>query len=329
VAHFDLSLDKLRVYAPTVRRPADFDSFWDRTLREARGAGGAVTVEPVDPPLPNVEVSDVTFPGYGGHPIKAWYSRPAGTGENLPVIVQFQGYGGGRGLAIEHTFWPSAGFAHLMMDTRGQGSVWGGGGETPDPEGSTPAVPGFMTRGILDPERYYYRRVFTDAVRAIDAVRSLPGIDASRTFVTGASQGGGVTLAAAGLVPDLAGVMADVPFLCHYERALSIADSDPFGEIRRYLATHRAHVDRVFSTLSYFDGVNFAMRATAPALFSVALMDEVCPPSTVYAAFNAYGGDRGVEKEIVVYPYNGHEGGGPNQTQRQWEFVRAIASGGS
>jgi cephalosporin-C deacetylase len=34
-------------------------------------------------------------------------------------------------------------------------------------------------------------------------------------------------------------------------------------------------------------------------------MDETCPPSTVYAAFNLYGGP----KEIVEYPFNGHEGG--------------------
>ena len=46
-------------------------------------------------------------------------------------------------------------------------------------------------------------------------------------------------------------------------------------------------------------------RATAPALFSVALMDETCPPSTVFAAYNAYGGAEGDR----VYPFNDHEGG--------------------
>ena len=34
-------------------------------------------------------------------------------------------------------------------------------------------------------------------------------------------------------------------------------------------------------------------------------MDEVCPPSTVYGAFNAYAGP----KEITEYPFNDHEGG--------------------
>ncbi|MBN2176370.1 MAG: acetylxylan esterase [Demequinaceae bacterium] len=321
MAHYDLPLEELRAYAPTVREPADFDSFWQATIAESRGCGGEPILQAVDLPLPQVEAYDLTFPGFGGHPIKAWYSRPSGRDESLPVVVQFQGYGGGRGLAIEHTFWASAGFAHVMMDTRGQGSSWGGGGETPDPGASSAAVPGFMTRGILDRDEYYFRRVFTDAVRAVDAARSLPGVDASRTLVTGGSQGGGIALAAAGLVSDLVGAMIDVPFLCHYERALAVTDTDPFGEIRRYLAVHRAKADEVFDTLSYFDGVNLAKRTDAPALFSVGLMDQTCPPSTVFAAFNAYAGR---PKDIAVYPYNGHEGGGPHQTKRQFSFAQDL-----
>jgi cephalosporin-C deacetylase len=68
---------------------------------------------------------------------------------------------------------------------------------------------------------------------------------------------------------------------------------------------HRHDADRVFDTLSYFDSVAFARRATCPALFSVALKDLSCPPATVYAAFDAYAGP----KRIEVYPFNGHEGG--------------------
>ena len=61
-----------------------------------------------------------------------------------------------------------------------------------------------------------------------------------------------------------------------------------------------------------------ARRATAPGLFSVALMDEICPPSTVFAAYNAYGGP----KEIAVYPYNDHEGGGPFHEVAQLRWLR-------
>jgi len=79
-------------------------------------------------------------------------------------------------------------------------------------------------------------------------------------------------------------------------------------------------VDVVFQTLSYFDGVNFAARARGKALFSVGLMDEVCPPSTVFAAYNHYAGP----KQIEVYRYNHHEGGGAYQTLAKIRFVREI-----
>lgn len=65
----------------------------------------------------------------------------------MPTVVEFLGHGGGRALAHMHLLWASAGFAHFVIDTRGHGSQWGGG-ETPDPVGSAPAGPGFMTRGI-------------------------------------------------------------------------------------------------------------------------------------------------------------------------------------
>jgi cephalosporin-C deacetylase len=66
--------------------------------------------------------------------------------------------------------------------------------------------------------------------------------------------------------------------------------------------------------------MNFATRATANALFSTALMDQVCPPSTVYAAYNYWAG----EKHIKVYPYNGHEGGGSHHEVEKIRFLKRI-----
>ena len=132
-----------------------------------------------------------------------------------------------------------------------------------------------------------------------------------------------MALAVAGLVPDLVAVLPDVPFLSHIRRGVEIAPNDPYGEVRRYLGVHRDHVDQVFATLAHFDGVGFARRASAPTLFSVALMDPTCPPSTVYASYNAYGERAGgAEKEIAVYPFNEHEGGAGVQLGRQLRWLR-------
>ncbi|MCR2785112.1 MULTISPECIES: acetylxylan esterase [unclassified Microbacterium] len=314
---FDLTPDELAAYRPDVREPDDFDEFWSRTLTESRAAGGEVVRRQVDTPFAVFDVFDLTFPGFAGEPVRAWLTLPRGVPGPLPAVVEFNGYGGGRGLPGERSDWAAAGYAHLFMDTRGQGSTWGSGGDTPDPHGAGPSASGFLTRGIDDPDTYYYRRVYTDAVRAIDAVRTLPEVDPARVAVAGGSQGGGITLAAAGLAEGLVAAMPDVPFLCHFERAVGLTDRDPYQEVVRYLSVHRGADDRVFDTLSYFDGVNFAKRATAPALFSVALMDPVCPPSTVYAAFNHYAGDRRIE----VYTHNQHEGGQAHQWFAQAAFL--------
>ncbi|PFG38996.1 cephalosporin-C deacetylase [Georgenia soli] len=321
---YDLPLAELETYRPDVPEPVDFDEFWARTLAEARTAEVDVRLARVDTGLTLVETYDVTFAGFGGHPVRGWLTRPAGQAGPLPAVVEYLGYGGGRGLPHERLAWASAGYVHLVMDTRGQGSAWGAGGDTPDPVGSGPAFPGFLTRGLADPAEHYYRRVFTDGVRAVDAVRTLEGVDPARVAVAGVSQGGGIALAVGGLVPDVAAVMPDVPFLCHIRRAVEITDARPYSEVSAYLAVHRWHVEQAFRTLSYIDGVAFARRAGAPALFSVALMDVTCPPSTVFAAYNHYGQPAGAaDKDIVVYPFNGHEGGAAEQLGRQIRWLGA------
>ncbi|MER6470705.1 acetylxylan esterase [Streptomyces collinus] len=322
MALFDLPIDELRAYRSQSGAPEDFDAFWGKTLQEAREHELHVVFEPVESGLSTVRVYDVTFAGFGGHPVRGWLRLPAGAGEPLPLVVEFIGYGGGRGLAHEKLLWASTGRAHFVMDTRGQGSAWGGGGGTTDPVGAAPAYPGFMTRGVDAPENYYYRRLFTDAVRAVEAARSHPLADPAHTVVIGESQGGGIAFAVGGLVRDLVAVAPDVPFLCDFPRAVTVTDRHPYREIGLFLKTHRGRAADVLRTLSYFDGVHFAARGRAPALFSAALEDQTCPPSTVFAAFNAWPHE---DKAIEVYEFNDHEGGGPFQEERKLRWLRSYA----
>ena len=302
----DLPLDELRRYDPAHPAPQGFDEFWHTTLEEARARPIAASFVPVDTGLRAFDTFDVTFAGFAASPIRAWLHLPAGIDVPVPAVVEYVGYGGGRGLAHERTLWAAAGYAHFVMDTRGQGSTWSAG-DTPDPDGGgDPAHPGFMTRGILDPHSYYYRRVYVDAVRAVEAAAAHELVDGERVVVSGGSQGGALAIAAGSLEPSVRAVVTDVPFLSDFPRAAMIADVDPYPEIARYLRVHRDHTARVFATLAHFDVSVVGRRATAPALFSLGLMDRITPPSTVYAAFHAYGGP----KELVEYPFNDHEGGG-------------------
>ena len=305
MAQTDMALEEMRAYRPALEVPDDLEAFWQASLEEARRHDLGATFNRVDSGLALISTFDVRFAGYGGTPVRGWLHLPAGASKPLPAVVEYVGYGGGRGLAHERLLWAAAGYAQLIMDTRGQGSTWSVG-DTPDldPTGA-PRHPGFATAGILDPATYYYRRVYVDAARAIDAVRTHPGVDARRVAVTGGSQGGALAIVAAGLVPDVAAAMPDVPFMSDLPRSITKTETDPYAEIARYLRAHRDHVDRALRTLSYFDVAILGRWAKAPALFSVGLMDVTCLPSTVFAAANWYGGPR----EIVEYPFNGHEGG--------------------
>ncbi|GAA1647622.1 acetylxylan esterase [Actinoplanes couchii] len=317
MAAFDLPLDQLERYLPVVPEPDDFDSFWTDTLTGLESPLRSAV--PSENDLAMFDCWDVTFAGFGGLPIRAWYTRPARTGGPLPAVVEFAGYGRGRGLPHERLSWPAAGYAHLLMDNRGQGDLYGCGGDTPDPAGAG------TTQGILSPYDYYYRRLITDAVAAVAAVQELPGIDRSRVAVAGNSQGGGIALAVAGLVPGLAAVLVSAPFLCHIRRAVDLTDTSPYGEIAGYLSVHRGAGPAVWTTLGYFDGVHFARRATAPTHFGIGLRDTVCPPSTGFAAYNHYGATHPARPSRIleVYPYNGHEHGDAVHTRAQLRWLHA------
>ncbi|QLQ36480.1 acetylxylan esterase [Micromonospora robiginosa] len=326
-ASIDLAVERLRRYTPTVAEPADFDRFWRATLAAASRAPALLDIRPEPTDLRLVDVWDVTVAGFDGEPVRAWYTRPAGVSTPLPAVVEYPGYGRGRGLPGERLTWPVAGYAHLLVDNRGQGGLHGRG-DTPDPH-DAPGGPDPATRGILAPDTYHYRRLITDAARAVDAARALPGVDPDRVAAVGNSQGGGLALAVAGLLDDLAALLVTAPFLCDVQRGIELTETSPYGEIARYLAVHREAEEAVRHTLSYVDGVTFARRATAPAHFGIGLRDDVCPPSTGFAAYNQYGaavGDRvtAPAREIHTYPFNGHEGGEAVHVRRQLRWLDAV-----
>lgn len=299
----DMSEAELQQHRVTTPEPADLDEWWAKKLARTAAAAAPFTLTPHEPVLYQpLSVYDVEFSGAHGHRVRGWYLRPPGDGP-LPVVVTYIGYGGGRGLPTDHVLLPSLGFATFVMDTRGQGGRWSVGATADAAPGGGPEHPGVMTRGIADPDDYYFTRLFLDAARAVDVAAELPGADPGRIAVRGGSQGGALALAAAALRPDLVKVChSDVPFLCDLHRAIRIAGTQPYTEISDFLAQHDALVPAALETLRYVDCALLARRITAHTLFSVGLMDEICPPSTVYAAYH----EVGAPKQITVSPFGGH-----------------------
>jgi cephalosporin-C deacetylase len=299
---YDMPLEQLREYRTSTQEPEGLDEWWAKRLDHARAQAQLATFTPHEQGVYRpFQVFDVEFSGAGGDPIRAWYIKPAGQA-SAPVVVKFIGYGGGRGAPSEHFLLPALGYAVLVMDSRGQGGRWSTGA-TPDGRGGTGAENSLvMTRGITTPEDYYYTRMFTDAARAVDVALELAGPGAT-VAVSGGSQGGGLALAAAALHRDAVSVChADVPFLCDIQRAITLAPHAPYTEIPEFLAENVALIDTALNTLRYVDCALLARRITATTLVSVGLMDDICPPSTVFAAYNEINAD----KDIIVYPYSGH-----------------------
>ena len=314
----DLPLAELRNYVPEIAEPANFAEFWASQMESARAHDAEASFAVADSRIRHADVFDVTFPGHGGDPIKGWFIDPRQSDAGAAVIVEFIGYGGGRGDPFDWLNWSCAGHPHLIVDTRGQGGRWRSA-DTPDlGDDGAPSTPGFLTRGIASPHSHYYTRLFVDAARAVDAIRGYDRVAGRPVVTTGGSQGGGLAIAAAHLAGDLAATMPDVPFLAHFRRAVEVTDSDPYVELAYYCKVHRDKTEQAFATLSFIDVANHGKRIGAPALFSVGLADTITPPSTVFSAYNHYAGP----KDIAVYQFSGHEGGGTGHFLAQLDFLR-------
>jgi cephalosporin-C deacetylase len=299
---YDLPLEKLREHRTQTAEPGGLDKWWEQRLADARALARPPELRRYEPDLYRpTDVYDVEFSGAGGDRIRAWYIRPAAAdGETPKLVVRFIGYGGGRGTPADHLALPALGYALFVMDSRGQGGRWSSGATADG--GTGPENSQVMTRGITTPEDYYYTRMFTDAALAIDTALELS--DGAKVAVSGGSQGGALALASSALRAEaIALCHADVPFLCDIQRAITLAPNAPYSEIPEFLAQNTELVDKALDTLRYVDCALLARRITATCLLSAGLMDYICPPSTVFAAYNEITAD----KDIVVYPYSGHD----------------------
>jgi len=313
----DWPYEKLVDYKPELTLREDFNRFWDDELKESESVPLNPDFAEMEDSLPLARVYDASFDGADGVRVKGWFLSPLEVEKPLPAVVQFIGYTGGReyphGLAA-HVL---NGFCAFIMDSRGQGGNTGMKVET-----TYGASAGFITHGILDKDEYYYRHFYLDAVRAVEVVAGRPEVDAQRIAAIGGSQGGALTIAGASLSRKVAVMAPDVPWLSDFRRSIDIAIG-PYEEITTFMKRFPQRIEEAFGTLSYFDNMNLVTRTkVSHAYYSVGLWDNVCPPSTVYASYNHL--PAGVEKEMEVYPFNGHEGGGSLHQHRKLKWLRQV-----
>lgn len=302
---FDLPLDELRTYAGRNPRPDDHDAYWAEALAELAAAmpDADVVLDPVEHVAPYADCADLWFTGVRGARVYAKYLRPRGVTEPHPAVVVFHGYSGRSPDWFALLPYVAQGFSVAALDVRGQG------GRSQDVGGALGnTLEGHIVRGLGDdPRNLAFRHVYLDTVQLARTVMDLPEVDATRVGVTGASQGGALTIACAALEPRVRAAAPVYPFLSDFRRVWEMdLAADAYAELRSWLRrfdpTH-ADIERTWRTLGYVDVQHLAPRIEATVLMLTGLMDQICPPSTQFAAFNKIR----APKQMVLYPDFEHE----------------------
>lgn len=304
---FDLPIEQLRTYQGKNPCPADFDSFWNKSLAAMRSIDPSVEFIAAEFQAPNVECFHLFFTGVEETRVHAKLLRPANVPTPHPAILLFHGYTGDSGDWFDKLGYAAAGFTVAALDCRGQAGLSEDAGKV---SGNT--LHGHIIRGLEDalrgsPEKLLFRQIFLDTAQLARIIMEMPEVEASRVAAMGGSQGGALTIACAALEPRIKRAAPLYPFLSDYMRVWEMDHAkDAYKELQEYFRhsdpMHKLEAI-IFEALGYIDIQFLAPRVQAEVLWGISLMDTICPPSTQFAVYNKLTSP----KKMAIYPDFGHE----------------------
>ncbi len=275
-------------YAP----PPDFDSFWRATLDSLAAVPPELELALDSQHMSDrAEVYRISFTSLHDVRVHGWLTLPVGREKPVAGLAFFPGYGTGQiRPAVDYS---RRGYATISIQVRGYGM---------DQESYPEDNRNYMTIDCERPETYIYREIVSHCLRAVQLLGQRAEVDPKRIGVIGGSQGGGLSLLVAGLNPDVAAVLANVPFLTDFGRSMSMTGA-PFRDLVRYIENNPGSREAVMNTVRYFDTVSLAGRIKAPTIVSAGLFDRTCPAPSIYRMFLALGS---ADKRIEIYPWLDH-----------------------
>ena len=300
----DMPLHELKTFEGRNPRPADIDAFWDKKIAEMEALGTDVELVPAAFQAPGVECYHMYYTGMHGARIHAKLVRPQHADKPMPAVCHFHGYAGASPDFPELLSYTQCGMIVAALDCRGQAGLSQDVGGV---IGNT--LHGQIIRGLenRDPNKLLFVDIFLDAAQLARILMAMPEVDETRVAAHGGSQGGGLTLACAALTPTLNRAAPVYPFLCDYRRVWDMdLDRDAYSELREYFRKFdplHEREEEIFTLLGYIDNQHIAHRIRAKVMMFTGLMDDICPPSTQFAAYNKITS----EKQVVIYPDFGHE----------------------
>lgn len=160
----------------------------------------------------------------------------------------------------------------------------------------------YMFFGTHDKYAYYYRRVISGCLRAVDVIYSLPQFDGDNLASWGSSQGGALSIITTALDKRIKMLVALCPAMCDYTGYLN---NRAGGWPHFFNQENREKYDnnQSIETLAYYDVVNFARLITVPGFYSWGFNDETTPPTSFYSAYNVIK----APKRLYVIPEGRHK----------------------
>lgn len=280
-----VGIDPLRI-KPSMPVPDDFDRFWEAQKKKLATVPLKHQLTSVKSPSTNNVCFDVQVDCLGA-PVSGYYARPAGAKpKSLPAILTVHGAGVRSAILGTASGWADKGL--LALDINAHGIPNG------KPEGfytnlANTDLRDYRNRGKESRESIYFLGMFLRVIRAIDFLASQPEWDGRTLIVHGSSQGGAQSIAAAGLDSRVTFIAAGVPAMCDHTGVV-------VGRVNgwpKFLKNPPENPDpAVVEAVRYYDMVSFAARARCGGHFTVGFIDTTCPPTSVYAAYNAFAGPK-------------------------------------
>jgi cephalosporin-C deacetylase len=308
----DTVIKELYHYKPPIAKKRDFDDFWKKTIAITKKNPLNPQKSPYAYPSSIVKAFDISYNGFDDTRIHGWYIVPTFVKQKkLPCLIHYHGYTDNRGSVSDFMQWIALGVAVVSVDCREQSGLTGNNARY-----SSGAMQSVTTKGLLDKNEYYYRAVFMDCLKAIDFACMQKEVDTSRIIIEGGSQGGGIGMAICALDSRPWLAMLDVPSYSNLEEKVQGCHGS-HSAIAEFLKVYPDKISQVYETLSYFDTMNMAEKITCKILASVGLKDNVCPARLYFASYNRIKSP----KEIRIYPFAGHEGGGRIHNEIKLNFL--------
>lgn len=299
----DMSLSKLREYMGCTPRPDDFDVFWEKSLAEMNAIDPKAEFTPHAFNSACADLYELRFTSTKGAVIFGKVAVPKNIKGKVPAVLKFHGLGGDGGSYCRLLQYASQGYVVASMDCRGQAGL---SQDVGVPTVGTMLSP--FVRGLDGaPENLLCRDLFLDTAMFARIIMGLDYVDETRVGCTGGSQGGALTVACAALVPSIKLCAPIHPYLSDYKRVWEMdLAKDAYEGLRSFFRHYDPRHEReeeIFTKLGYIDIQNLAPRIRAKVLWATGLMDNICPPSSQFAAYNKLT----CEKDIKIYPDYKHE----------------------